>query len=74
MMKVTIELDEDVLQMVHRLALEKNREIGKVLSELICEALSPALKSREGFPVIPERKRRITTNTLINLLREDEGI
>ncbi len=76
-MRTTLDLDEDILKAARSLALERKQGIGKIVSDLAREALqrTPArLKSRKGFPVLPKQKDRVTTNALINRLREEEGI
>jgi hypothetical protein len=51
-MRTTIDLDADVLQAARSLARARRRSLGKVVSDLARQGLSPRRESsRRGFPV-----------------------
>ena len=52
-MKITANIDEDILQAARRLAETQNKTLGEVLSELVRRGLRPTMTrhSHRGFPV-----------------------
>lgn len=79
-MRTTIELDDQILEVVRDLAHVENRSMGKVLSDFAREALikrvPPAgLLKRNGVPLLPRRPGAApVTMELIDRIREDEGV
>jgi len=81
-MRTTLDIEMDVLSAAKEIARQKQVGVGKVVSELLRQALtgntSPAAKtppspSITGFDPFPSRGV-IVTNDLINRLRDAEGI
>jgi len=81
-MRTTIDIEFDVLSAAKEIARQRDIGVGKVISELLRQALtgdtSPSVHSKEkisstGFEPFPARGV-IVTNDLINRLREAEGI
>ena len=81
-MRTTIDIENDVLSAAKEIARQRDIGVGKVISELLRQALtgdtSPSVHSKEnisstGFEPFPARGV-IITNDLINRLREAEGI
>jgi hypothetical protein len=75
-MRTTLDLDEDVLQAAKELAEVRGVSAGKVVSDLVRKALTPATpapKIRNGVPLLPRRVGGpIMTMKLVNELRDDE--
>jgi hypothetical protein len=76
-MRTTLDLDEDVLQAAKELADTRGVTAGRVVSDLVRKALTPtgpALKVRNGVPLLPRRPSgaAIVTMKLVNELRDDE--
>lgn len=79
-MRTTLSIDDDVLVAVRERAARENRTAGEVLSELARSALNgtvPAPRSesrgRHGFRPLPRRGPTVT-NTLIDELRDEDGV
>jgi len=81
-MRTTLDIELDVLSAAKEIARQKQVGVGKVVSDLLRQALtgntSPAAKiqpspSITGFDPFPSRGV-IVTNDLINRLRDAEGI
>ena len=81
-MRTTLDIEMDVLSAAKEIARQKQVGVGKVVSELLRQALtgntSPTAKiqpspSITGFDPFPSRGV-IVTNDLINRLRDAEGI
>jgi hypothetical protein len=73
-MRITLDLDEDVLQAAKEIAAARGTTTGKVLSDLARKALTPAHSSRlrNGVPVLlrrPSGSRRPTMQQ-VNDLRD----
>ena len=82
-MRSTLDIEMDVLSAVKEIARQKNVGLGKVVSELLRQALmgntGPAAKTQPSSPSAigfdPFASRGVTvTNDLINRLRDAEGI
>ena len=75
-MRTTLDLDEDVLQAAKELATTRQTTTGKVVSELLRRALTPAKtdRVRNGVPLLPRRPPHAPRPTMkqVNGLR-DEG-
>jgi hypothetical protein len=81
-MRTTLDIEMDVLSAAKEIARQKQVGVGKVVSELLRQALTgntgPVAKiqpspSITGFDPFPSRGV-IVTNDLINRLRDAEGI
>lgn len=79
-MRTTIDIETDVLSAAKELARQKHVGVGKVVSELLRQALtgnidlhSAPTVSATGFEPFPARGV-IVSNELINRLRDAEGI
>lgn len=74
-MRTTLDLDEDVLLAAKELALTRGTTAGKVVSDLVRQALtrrtSPRLKN--GVPVLPGRPAGAARRTMkqVNELRDE---
>jgi hypothetical protein len=70
-MRITLDIDEDLVLAVKKLAHERNQSIGHVVSELLREALTQGgtAGSRNGVPLFPLRPDAgIVTPELVNRL------
>jgi hypothetical protein len=81
-MRTTLDIETDVLSAAKEIARHRDISVGKVVSELLRQALTgntgPSAQPRTsisptGFEPFPARGV-IVTNDLINRLRENEGI
>ena len=74
-MRTTINIEEEIYQIVKSISIETNLPIGQVISQLVRKALTPKVSevTKNGFPVIGDRTK-IVTNELIDNIRESEGI
>ncbi len=76
-MRTTLDLDDDVLQAAKELADVRGVTAGKMVSDLVRKALTPAApvaKVRNGVPLLPRRPpgSPIVTMKLVNELRDDD--
>jgi hypothetical protein len=59
-MRTTLDIDEDLLRTVKKLAATRRSTAGKILSELARTALEPSRRSanrrRNGVPLLPPRQ------------------
>ena len=80
-MHTTIDIDEDVLAAARTLATRQGKSAGRVVSELLREALRARTGGRAatpsgeryGFRPIPAGGV-VVTNELVNRIREDAGV
>lgn len=81
-MRTTIDIEPDVLDAAKELARQKHVGVGKVVSQLLRQALThpaPALQSGRvalsatGFDPFPARGV-VVSNDMVNRLRDAEGI
>jgi len=81
-MRTTIDIETDVLSAAKEIARQKQVGVGRVVSELLRQALTgqlgaPSLNAASptstGFDPLPARGV-IVTNELINRLRDAEGV
>ena len=75
-MRTTLEIDDDVLAAARERAAAQQTTIGKVISDLVRQALMrridvSRLPIRDGFPVLP-KSGCVVTPELIEQLAEDE--
>ena len=73
-MRTTLDLDEDVLALAKQLARQRGKTAGKVLSELVRQALEPKSppKMRNGVPLfVPKRGAQKPNMELVNRLRDE---
>jgi len=74
-MRTTLVIDDDVLSAVKEMAAIEKQPVGKIISSLARQALSPAeskIKTRNGVPLLKVRKGtpRVTSE-LVHQLREE---
>lgn len=73
-MRTTLDIDEDVLQAVKKLAGAQGRTAGEVVSELLRKALSrpSSGRARNGVSLVPRRAPDAPrpTMALVNRLRD----
>ena len=73
-MRTTVNLEDDVLMAVREIAGRRGVSIGKVLSDLVRQALShrEAATVRDGVPLFPvQRGAGVATLELVNRLRDE---
>ena len=73
-MRTTLDLDDDVLAVAKQLATQRNTTAGRVISDLVRQALRPrsAPKLRNGVPLFtPKRGVKMPSLELINRLRDE---
>ena len=74
-MRITLDIDPDVLQAVKELAEQRGTTAGKVLSDLARKALVPKIRAavRNGVPLLRRRPfgRPGSTLVLVNRLRDE---
>jgi hypothetical protein len=74
-MRTTLDIEDDILQAVKQIALNRGATAGRVLSELAREALEPANSRtlRNGVALLPRRPAggAKPTMALVNSLRDD---
>lgn len=80
-MRTTLDIDQEILDAIKEIARRTGSSAGVVASDLLRRALTQTVarhgvrepESFYGFRPLPARGR-IVTNTLIDKLRDDEGI
>lgn len=74
-MRTTLDIDEDVLQAAKERAAAQRTSIGKALSELARQSLSPRGETsavRNGVPLLaPRSGEELVTMEHVNRLRDD---
>ena len=73
-MRTTVDLEDDVLLAAREIAGRRGVSIGRVISDLVRQALSQreAATTRNGVPLIPiQPGAGITTLELVNKLRDE---
>jgi hypothetical protein len=72
-MRTTVDIDDDTLQAAKEIARMKGMTLGKVVSDLLRQALAPArtTKVRNGVPLLPVRRGTPLTMKRVNELRHD---
>lgn len=73
-MRTTVDLEDDVLMAAKELARQQGVTLGKVVSDLVRQALTrrPAGATRQGIPLFPvQAKAGVVTSELVNQLRDD---
>lgn len=74
-MRTTLDIADDILQVVKEIAVNRGTTAGRVLSDLARQALEPAEPAgfRNGVPLLPRRPAgaRKPTMDLVNSLRDD---
>jgi hypothetical protein len=75
LMRTTLDLDDDVLQAAKELAAARRTTAGRIVSELLRQAMAPARKThvRNGVPLLPARPPGSGPLTLavVNRLRDE---
>ena len=77
-MRITLEIDDDILRAVKELAEQSGSTAGRVVSDLARRALRPREETpqlRNGVPVLPPRagERLVTPEDIEVLLDESSG-
>jgi len=74
-MRTTLDLDDDLLEVAKELASVRGTTAGRVISDLVREALAtrPRGTTRNGVPLLPARPAgsRRATMALVNTLRDE---
>ena len=74
-MRITLDIDEDVLKNAKELAARRGTTVGSILPELARSALAPRSRSsrkRNGVPILPKRRgARIVTPEPVNRIRDE---
>jgi hypothetical protein len=73
-MRTTVDLEADVLMAAKELSRLQGVPVGKVLSDLVRQALTrpPAGGTRQGIPLFPvQPKAGLVTQEVVNQLRDD---
>ncbi len=73
-MRTTVDLEEDVLLAAKEIAKQRGTTLGRVLSDLARQALTPrpAVATKHGLPVFPvQPKAGVVTLELVNRLRDE---
>ncbi len=77
-MRTTIDIDASALDAIRDLALVEKRSIGKVLEELVFEALRSRagvpLPVRNGIPLLLRDGSQLVTEETIQRIRDEEGL
>ncbi len=74
-MRTTIDLEEDVLIAAKEIARKRGLSMGKVVSDLVRQALfqHDATTMRNGVPLFPvQPNSRVVTSELVYRLQEDD--
>jgi hypothetical protein len=70
-MRVTIEIDDDVIAAAKELAAKQGKGVGKIISDLAKQALKGMRRTRHGIPLLPVRQGSVpVTPRLVNRLRD----
>ena len=78
-MRTTLDIDDDILQAAKELAQSKGATAGRVISDLVRQALAqagPAGPVRNGVPLLPPRasgEPRVTMKRVNDLRDEQAG-
>jgi hypothetical protein len=73
-MRITLDIEDDVLQAAKELALQKNSTVGQIISNLARQGLKTPNKvkkichSRGGVPLLPKRGAVITLEHVRKLM------
>jgi hypothetical protein len=74
LMRTTLDLDDDLLEVAKELAEVRGTTAGRVISDLVRQALDarPRIATRNGVPLLPARPAgsRRPTMALVNRLRD----
>jgi hypothetical protein len=73
-MRTTLDLDDDILAVAKQLAIQRGTTAGKIVSELVRQALEPRTrrKVRNGVPLFtPKPGARKPNLSLVNQLRDE---
>jgi hypothetical protein len=71
-MRTTLDIDDDALQAAKEIAAMRGSTLGRVVSDLMKQALMPArtTKVRNGVPLLPLRRGAPVTMKRVNELRD----
>lgn len=77
-MRTTIDIDDDILDTAKKIAAARRSSAGKVISDLVREALERPevrfedLEFRNGFPQFPKTGRILTVEMVEDLIEEED--
>lgn len=72
-MKVTLEIDDDVLHRAEEAARERGQSTQQFVSQLLRESMPPEPEFRNGFRLLPRRNTGFRPDMeLVNRLRDEE--
>ncbi|MGB2636169.1 MAG: ribbon-helix-helix domain-containing protein [Candidatus Acidiferrum sp.] len=70
-MRITIEIDDELVAAAKELAAKQGKVVGKIISELARQALKDTSRTRNGIPLLPVRPGSVpVTPRLVNRLRD----
>jgi hypothetical protein len=74
--RTTLEIDDDVLMAMKKIASEQKTSLGRVLSDLARQAMASdeGERVRNGVPLLPRRPKgsRPLTMAVVNRLRDED--
>lgn len=77
-MRITLDIDDDILQAAKRLALEERSDAGAIISRLARRGLhseeTPGTLIKNGVPVFPARDREVVTPEHVLKIIEEESL
>ena len=74
-MRTTLDLDDDLIQVARQLAEQRGATMGRIISDLVRQALEPkhAPKMRNGVPLFaPKRSAPKPSLAPVNKLRDEQ--
>lgn len=78
-MRTTLDIENDVLAAVKELARQQNVTVGKIISQLVRDALTGRSDTVQNGPVVAGFRPflasgTIVTNEMMDALRDEEGV
>jgi hypothetical protein len=74
--RTTLEIDDDVLEAMKKIATERKTSVGRVLSDLARQAIASddGVRVRNGVPLLPRRPKGSPPLTIemVNRLRDED--
>lgn len=71
-MRITLVIDDDVLNAAKEIAASERKSVGKVISSLVRKALVSKVKTRNGVPLLKVRNSGSRVNSgLVRRLHEE---
>jgi len=74
LVRTTLEIDDDVLKAMKKIAKEQKTSVGRVLSDLARQAIAAeeGERVRNGVPLLPPRPKGSPPLTIVNRLRDED--